>query len=458
MLDAFNPGEAIVRFRRALAADPHLAMAWWGIAFAYGPNINTGYDLDDAAKARDALAHAKALAAYASPQERAYVDALEPRYAARSTAAIPAAQQAFAGAARALARTYPDDLDAQTLAAEALMDLHPWDAWSADGTPAPGTLDALALLESVRRRDPQHIQAAHLYIHALEANPARLPAARSSADMLAALTFEPGAEHLAHMPAHVYFDLGDQERAIAASEAAVAGFHAYLAGPHAPGHEGYLVHDLEVLAFAAMMAGRYARAASAAAEASSRDADDPLAAYVAMRFRKWNDILAIAAPVHPLVTWQLARALAFASTGREAQARSALAALDAKAAASGQARIVTLLVDAAGARARADYPAAIVALRHAVAIEDGFGYAEPPDFFYPVRETLGGTLLLANRPGEARAVFEADLERNPHNGRSLFGLAAACAALDDPACASAARVDFARAWRGADVTLALGDL
>src|SRR3989442_15575594 len=46
---AFNHAEAIRSFRQGIALDPNCAMCYWGVAFAYGPNINAPIT-EDAAK------------------------------------------------------------------------------------------------------------------------------------------------------------------------------------------------------------------------------------------------------------------------------------------------------------------------------------------------------------------------------------------------------------------------
>src|SRR5258705_1793155 len=105
-----------------------------------------------------------------------------------------------------VAARFPADDTIKVLYAEALMDTQPWDYWEAAGTKAKGNgAKIVATLEEVMRRNPRHAGAAHLYIHAMEAssNPEKaLPAARRLAGLA------PGAGHLVHMPAHIYYRLG----------------------------------------------------------------------------------------------------------------------------------------------------------------------------------------------------------------------------------------------------------
>src|SRR5262249_54463758 len=158
-------------FARATELDPNLAMAYWGLALVKGPNYNL--DADDAQwkAAHAALQKALKLAAGAPEPERAYIHALAKRYAPNPKADRQQLPTAYKEAMGALARKYPDDLDAATLYAESAMNLRPWKLWTPDGKAAPGTEEILRVLESVLRRNPDHPGANHYYIHAIEASP-----------------------------------------------------------------------------------------------------------------------------------------------------------------------------------------------------------------------------------------------------------------------------------------------
>jgi hypothetical protein len=115
------------------------------------------------------------------------------------------------------------------------------------------------------------------------------------------------------------------------------------------------------------------------------------------------------------------------------------------------------VIDARIAAAQDNHRVAIEAWRRAVAMQDAFTYSEPPDWYYPVRESLGAALLLDNQSAEAEAVFRDDLRINPGNGRSLFGVWQALIAQKRIADAERSRADFERAWRHADVALRIED-
>ena len=203
---AFNHAEAVRSFTEAARLDEDCAMAWWGVALAYGPNINKPMAVEDNPKAWEAVQKARALAAagHASAVEKAMIEALSTRYAEKAPDDRSPLDRAYADAMREVVKRLPADNDAATLFAESLMDLMPWDYWTKQARPKPETQELLASLEGVIARDAGHPGANHYYIHAVEAvEPAK---ALTSADRL--LHFAPGAGHLVHMPAHIYLRLG----------------------------------------------------------------------------------------------------------------------------------------------------------------------------------------------------------------------------------------------------------
>src|SRR5258706_12202067 len=195
-------------------------MPQWGIAWSVGPNYNLDIDDPRAVQASQAIARAKELAANAPPQERAYVAAMVVRYSPDPKADRKKLARKYAAAMRDLSRRYPDDLDAATLYAESLMNLNPWKLWTLDGKPGQATEEIVRVLESVLRRDPDHLGANHYYIHSVEAsrNPERALASAARLPELA-----PAAGHLVHMPAHVFARIGDHAAAARANEAGAAG-------------------------------------------------------------------------------------------------------------------------------------------------------------------------------------------------------------------------------------------
>jgi len=228
----FIHAEAVRSFKEAARLDPSCAMCYWGEALALGPNINAPMFPESVSQAWAAVRKAVELSGGASERERAYIQALSKRYAAKAVEDRKPLDRAYAEAMREASRRFPDDLDLATLFAEALMDLSPWAYWDKEGKPTAHTPEILATIESVLARAPEHIGAMHYYIHAVEAseNPAR---AEGYADKLGGLV--PGAGHLVHMPAHIYMRVGRYHDASLANEQASKADESYLAQCRAQG-------------------------------------------------------------------------------------------------------------------------------------------------------------------------------------------------------------------------------
>ena len=219
LIYCFNHDEAARSFQRASELDPTLAMAYWGIAEAVGPNYNDPASDERFQQAHEAIQKAVELSNTASPSEKAYIAAMAKRFPADPKTDRRKAAEDYHDAMREVARKFPDDVDAATLFAESGMNLHPWGLWHPDGTPEAGTEEIVATLEGVIRRDPNHVGAVHYYIHAVEASPSP-ERALAGANRLAALA--PAAGHIVHMPAHVYIRTGDYDAAVKTNEQAAA--------------------------------------------------------------------------------------------------------------------------------------------------------------------------------------------------------------------------------------------
>jgi tetratricopeptide (TPR) repeat protein len=468
---AFNHAEAIRAFTEAARLDPQCAMCYWGIALAHGPNINAPMEDAAVAEAYQAVQQALALSPGVSARERAYIEALAQRYSADPSADREALDQAYARAMRTLVQHYPDDLDAATLYAEALMDLSPWEYWTADGQPKPATEQILAALERVIERNPRHPGACHYYIHAVEAvHPER---AVPCADRLASLM--PGAGHLVHMPAHIYVRVGRYADAIEANRHAVHADERYIADQRPEGIYplGYYPHNYHFLSFAATLAGRAEEAVEAARALAERVPVEVAAAVPELQtllahpyltlatFGRWEELLGESLPAQAL---PFARALAHYARGVAAAATDRLEQAEAEARQLQQVQVETELQGQVLEIARHALAGEIAArsgrleeaaheLRAAVQREDALPYMEPPHWHHPVRHALGAVLLEAGRAQEAEQVYREDLARFPENGWALYGLAASLRAQGREPAAQAAEERFRRAWREADVQL-----
>jgi tetratricopeptide (TPR) repeat protein len=487
---AFNHDEAARSFRRAAELDPKLGMAWWGVALAVGPNYNLPVDPDHEKIAVEAVAKARALGAGAPPIEKDYIDAIAQRFSSDAKPDYHQLDVNYSKAMGELTRKYPDDLDAATLYADSLMNLRPWKLWNADGTPADGTNEIVATLEGVLRRDPNHIGAMHLYIHAVEAS-AHPERALPYADRIPSLA--PAAGHLVHMPAHIYERTGNFNGARAQNVAAAKADEAYAA---ASGSQGiymmmYYSHNLHFGAISASMQGHCEEAKSQADRLADNlrpmASDKEMGAMIepflgiqyamAVRCGRWDEMLAIRDPqanTNSLKAfWLYGRGLALTARGKIDEAESMRKQLAAIEAATPKddvfmppvenhaAQIFHIAGDVLGARiavAKGDRDAGIKLLRDAVANQDQLLYNEPADWYYPVRESLGGMLLQRGDAKGAEKVFREDLELNPRNPRSLFGLSESLKLQGREYDASWIREQFNTAWQGADVKLKVEDL
>jgi tetratricopeptide (TPR) repeat protein len=483
----FNHDEAARSFQHAADLDPKMAMAYWGVAEAVGPNYNDPADPDRYKKAHDAVQKAMDLSTTASRSDQAYIQAMAKRFPADPKSDLRKAAEDYRDAMRQLVSEFPDDLDAATLFAEAGMNLHPWGLWHIDGTPEAGTEEIVSTLESVMKRDPDHLGAIHYYIHAVEAS-ATPERALAGADKLAALA--PNAGHIVHMPAHVYIRTGDYEAAVKTNEQAASVDRAYI---KATGVQGiypmmYYSHNLHFIAMCAAMNGRYAESrknADLLAENVGPHVKEmpPLEGFmtipvaVEIRFHHWNEILKMPQPDAGMKTatvfWHFGRGLALAGTGKMAEAEAEYKIVsDAEAATppdvifqmpiNNKAKdILKIAKDVLGARiavARKDNDGAIVMLREAVGIQDTLKYGEPPDWFYPVRESLGGVLLMSGDAVGAEKVFRDDLDRNLRNPRSLWGLHQALLQQKREYDAGFIQRQFEASWKGGASALKLDDL
>ena len=490
-LFAFNHDEARRSFQKAADLDPKAAMPLWGVALAVGPNYND-IDIGHAREqqAFTAIIKAKELAVAGPAIESDYIDALATRYAQAANHDLKVLGENYAKAMATLVQRHPDDLDAATLYAESLMDLHPWQLWTADGKPAPNTQveTIVATLQSVLLRDPSHVGANHFLIHAVEAS-ADPSLALPSAERLK--TLAPAAGHLVHMPAHIYQRVGDFNDSAIANQRAIVADDAYIKSQHLTGVVNmydtmYLVHNIHFLASSCMMEGDSACATLAAKRLVDHVTPGvplfrqsewylPTQVWVMVRFARWNEILAQPLPPKdmPYLTamYHYGRGTAYTATKKPTDAAAERKALadaiqslpsdaipDFNNPAKSVFELALTALDARIAESKGDLPQAIALWQKTVATLDTYAYNEPADWYYPTRESLGGALLRNHQPAQAEAVFRRDLQQNPNNGRSLFGLWQSLLQQKRDADAGLVKVQFEQAWQHADVTLKIGDL
>src|SRR5829696_7647025 len=480
---AFNHEEAVRSFKQAAQLDPQLAMAYWGVAVAMGSNYNVPAGGPALLDAYTNLQKAIELAPKASEHDRAYISALSKRYSSDVQADQHKLGVDYKNAMGELSKAYPDDLDGATLYAESMMNLRPWHLWTLDGKPAEDTLEIVAVLESVLRRNPNHSGANHYYIHAVEAS-TNAERALPSAARLGQIA--PKAGHLVHMPSHVYIRTGDYHQAAKANVDAIVVDKEYITKS---GNKGlypamYYNHNVHFLAAASAMNGHYADSIKSARDLEANvkpvikampmlEMFMPYPLVSMTRFGKWDEILKEPKPDPSLkITtgfWHFARGSAYAASKQMANAEAELAALRAvdktltaerlfNNAAIDVMKVAELALEGKIALARGDKQAGVDLLNKAVAAEDATDYAEPADWDMPTREVLGGALLAQADYKAAEKVFRDEIQRRPRNGRALFGLAESLRKQGKEGAAKSVQGEFEKAWQHADTKLSVGSL
>lgn len=479
LLYGYNHDEAIRSFEKAAEVDPSCAIAWWGSAYARGLHINNPQMTEEQSR----LAHEAAQKAMdalddETPTEHALVRAVARRYAWPVPEDRSPLDQAYADAMEQAWHQFPDDPDVSALYAESLMNLQPWDLWTAEAAPKGRVLEILAVLERTLSKTPDHPGANHFYIHAIEASP--WPE-KGVAAAVRLKSLVPGSGHLVHMPSHIFIRTGRYAEAADANQRAILADENYFETSPAPDfYSVYFLHNVHFLAYAAMMEGRYQTAINAARKIERQipreflqryvtiaDGFMPTALHVLLRFGKWEEILAEPEPeswrLFSRAEWHFARSVALSARGKPEEARRELKLMDEVSdevteewlMGNNPAREVLAVARtmAAGELAfqEGETERAFRLLRDAVALEEGLSYDEPPGWMQPVRHALGALLLADQRHAEAEAVYRADLKRHPNNAWSLLGLQQSLRLQGKVKAADDLNTEVQQAWARADV-------
>ncbi len=480
LLYGFNHDEAIRSFEKAAELDPACAMAWWGSAYARGLHINNPEMGEEQSRLAYEAAQ-KALAALdeEQPVEHALVKAVSERYLWPVPKDRKPLDERYAQAMEAAWHQFPDDPDVGALFAESLMNLQPWDLWTAEAEPKGRTMEIVAVLEKILAKTPKHPGANHFYIHAIEAS----PWPERGLDVAVRLqNLVPGSGHLVHMPSHIFIRTGRYAQAAEANAQAIKADEAYFAlAPKPDFYSLYFLHNVHFLAYAAMMEGRYETAIQAARKIEQRipaeflknyvemaDGFMPTALHVMIRFGQWNDILAEPEPeswrIFSRAERHFARSVAYSALGQTDKAKQEIGLLDKEALrltdkwkmgnnpAQKVIAIARKMAEGELAFREGQRDQAFELLREAVAMEESLSYDEPPGWMQPVRHALGALLMADGRYAEAETVYRADLLRHPNNAWSLLGLMQSLEkqARHSEAVALAPKVKSA--WARADVS------
>ena len=481
----FNHSEAARSFQEAYRLDPNCALCYWGEALVLGPNINAPMDPAVNPQAINALEQALALSKTASDKEQALISALAKRYSKTMPVDRKPLDEAYAAEMRKVAQRFPKDALVSALFAEALMDLHPWNFWTKQGTAQPWTAEIVETLEHALKIDANNPLANHLYIHVMEASP-EAAKALPSAQRLPSLS--PNSGHLVHMPAHIYIRIGRYKDAILANQNAVKVDQGYLSHDHAESiyTVAYVPHNHHFLWFGAIKTGQKQLALTAAADTAAavkiEMLRDPalggtlqhfstLPILTKALFGDWDSLVNEPPPVEDLLylkgNWHYARGLAFIRKGQAVEANHEIEML-AKIIANPETSKLTVfglnqvtpILQIAEAVLRGEfsaynkkYKAAVSYLTRAIELEDGLNYVEPKDWYLPPRQVLGAILLETGKAKAAEKVYRTDLDYHPQNGWSLFGLMASLQRQGKTKEASVIKNQFDEVWRDADIKL-----
>ncbi len=478
----FNHAEAARSFYYATKLDPNCAMAYWGYAYVLGPNYNAGMEDDNYQRAFEAIKKAKSLSAHATVKEQQFIEAMALRYAAEPPEDRSALDLAYSKALKKLHNQYPDDTEISALYAESLMNLHPWDLNEKDGSEKPWTIEIVALLEKLIAKNAKHPGAHHFYIHAVEASNSP---ERSN---ISAKVFDdglvPGSGHLLHMPSHTYIRTGDYHKGTLSNIAAVKADSTYVTTCHAQGAYplAYYPHNYHFMAATATLEGNSHWAMIGANKVSEHVHPDimkepgwgTLQHYyitpynVAVKFKKWDDILAMQLNTYnlkyPKAIRHYAEGMAHLSKGDVEKAKQELIKLQ-KLAQDESLKDVTVwdinsvyelvaiaskVLEAELWASESDYNTSIILLKEAVAIEDALNYNEPPDWFFSIRHHLGNVQIAAKKYTDAIITYEEDLKHLPKNGWAHHGLKLAYQGLKDSENVARMEALIKQSWIDAD--------
>lgn len=469
----FNHLEAVRCFQQAILADPEAAMAYWGYAYAQGPNYNKPWELFDAEDLKHSLVKCRQASLAAcrlakSPLEKALAEAIIHRFPEVDDGKYSEWTRRYGDVMEKVYREYGDDLDVAALYADSRMNLAPWDLWDVK-TGEPREISNTPIIKQVLETalaHPavyEHPGVLHLYIHLMEMSPTPEKAI-PAADRLRGLI--PDAGHLNHMPSHLDLLIGDYRRAIASNLEGIVGDEKYLKrqGP-ADYYAFYRLHNYHILIYAAMFNGQYAiamktleRMELSITDEVMRVGSPPLVdwlegfktvrLHLLIRFGRWDDILAMPFPddrefyIVTTATQHYARGVAFAIQNDIPSAEKEQAALEERLAQVPDSRLEypnkcsdILRVGQAMLSGELEYRRGNVELgfehlRDAIDRSDNLTYAEPWGWMQPPRHAYAALKLEQGQVEDAADVYSADLgfddtlpraHQHPNNVWALHG-------------------------------------
>ncbi|TRX03186.1 tetratricopeptide repeat protein [Flavobacterium gawalongense] len=481
----FNHAEAARSFYYATKLDPECAMCYWGFAYVLGPNYNAGMEPDNYERAYKAIQKAIQLSDKASKKEKALINALAKRYTKKHVEDRSNLDIAYSAEMKKVSEKFPDDVNINTLYAESIMDLHPWDLYEKDGTPKKWTPEIVSLLEKTLKKDPKNIGANHFYIHVVEAS--NTPERGNNAAKAFDDGLVPGSGHLVHMSSHIYIRTGEYHKGTLANINAVKVDSNYVAMCHAQGAYplGYYPHNYHFMAGTATLEGNSKWAMIGANKVSKhvhpKTMTEPgwgtlqhyyvIPYYVAVKFGKWDDILKMKLVTdtlkYPVAVAHYAKGMAYLGKNDLKKAKQELLQLEEIAkdkkleqitiwelnSVSTLTQIAKRVLKAEIAASEKNYVQSIALLKEAVAIEDSLNYNEPPDWFFSVRHHLGAVQIEAEKYQDAVKTYEDDLKRLPKNGWAHHGLRLAYEKMNNKTKAKEITRLIEKSWGNADTKI-----
>ena len=481
----FNHAEAARSFYYATKLDPTCAMAFWGYAYVLGPNYNAGMEPDNYQRAYEAIQTAKELSKNSTQKEKELIETMAIRYAQKPPEDRYQLDIDYSIAMKTLYNTYPDDSEISVLYAESIMNLHPWDLYDKEGEAKEWTPEIVSLLESNLQKYPNHPGAHHFYIHAVEAS--NTPERANNSAKIFDDGLVSGSGHLLHMPSHIYIRTGEYHKGTLSNIAAVKADSTYVTQCHAQGAYplGYYPHNYHFMAATATLEGNSHWAMIGANKVSEHVHPEimkqpgwgTLQHYyitpynVAVKFKKWDDILAMQFETYDLnyikAIRHYAEGMAHLGKGNQKKAKLELQQL-LKLSKEESLKEVTIwdintvydlvsiatkVLEAELWASEGEFDTSIILLKDAVAIEDALNYNEPPDWFFSIRHHLGNIQLKAEHYENAIKTFEDDLKRLPKNGWAHHGLKQAYEKLGNTEKAKHYEDLIKMSWIDADYTI-----
>ncbi len=483
MYFAFHIIEARASFDKATKLDPLCAMAWWGKALSFGPNIND-FEYNRPNEAFTSAAKAYELKGKSNQVEKALIDAIYIRYSADTSINQVKLNILYKEAMASAYKQFNTNENVATLFADALMLLHPWDLYYHDFKPKPWTAEIVNVLHQAIRLNKNQPGAHHYLIHTVEAS-ANPEEALNSAEFLE--TAMPEVSHIVHMPSHIYIRTGNFTKGIQVNEKALSGYQAYLKAFPATEESSFLyeLHNVHMKLNCAQMAGNYKIANEASKELQQKippfylSFPGSLGNYVQylhqsilftqLRFGKWEKILEL--PINDSLSFasvlqHFARGMAFAKTNRLSKATVELSIMLEKMKnpvlkeplapfnSSFDAALVSKsILEGTIAEEKQDFTNAIIHFKKAVVAEDQLIYNEPRDWLLPARQYLGNSLLKAGKYNESVDVYNKDLIINPNNGWALTGLKKCFKALNNKTGLDLVEKRMQAAWLLKDISI-----